>query len=207
MENNRLTEAQSLELITSAIRDSRSRLARNTGVPFLIWGYVIATVAIIEAVAKGLQLEGSGWPACWIAVPVFGLLGMMIFRRKTAGAKERTRNILTPTWIILGTTAFIINTILWGNTPVALLLLSVGSVITGIITAEKSLTVCGVVGIMASAITPIHKFFYLVAVSAGRTETEWTSVLAVYYLIYATIIAIIMIVPGHIIRYKYCKRK
>lgn len=67
-----LTETQSLELITAMIRDSRSRMARNSGIPFLIWGYVTVVVAIIEAVATKYQL-GPTWQLGWMAIPLFGI--------------------------------------------------------------------------------------------------------------------------------------
>ena len=38
MEGKRMNEAESLELITSMINDSRARMTKNLGTPFLIWG-------------------------------------------------------------------------------------------------------------------------------------------------------------------------
>ena len=192
-----LTETQSLELITAMIRDSRSRMARNSGIPFLIWGYVTVVVAIIEAVATKYQL-GPTWQLGWMAIPLFGISGMRIFRRKTAGATSRHKRILTPLWITLGTTAFIIS-ITTAHYPTVTLLLSLGCVISGIVMAEKSLTACGISGIAASAIIPLHKFFH---VTSSTTHDEYTNILAAYVLIFAAIIAVIMIIPGHILNRK-----
>ncbi|MDO5497578.1 MAG: hypothetical protein Q4F45_06825, partial [Alistipes sp.] len=48
MENLKMNEAQSLSLISQMINDSRHRLARNSGTPFLIWGYIAVLVSVFE---------------------------------------------------------------------------------------------------------------------------------------------------------------
>ena len=48
MKHNNFSEAESLELITSMIQDSRARLARNSGTPFLIWGYTTVAISILN---------------------------------------------------------------------------------------------------------------------------------------------------------------
>ena len=73
MEKTHLTEAQSLELITSMIQDSRSRLARNSGTPFLIWGYTTVAVSLFNALALYLGWSHA-WAWSWFTIPVVGWL-------------------------------------------------------------------------------------------------------------------------------------
>ena len=47
MEDKVLTEKESLDLISQMIRNTRSRLEDNSGIPFLIWGYTTVIVAVI----------------------------------------------------------------------------------------------------------------------------------------------------------------
>ena len=60
MQENKMTEAQSLELITSMINDSRSRLARNSGTPFLIWGYTTVVVSLLVYFMTSYKLQNAG---------------------------------------------------------------------------------------------------------------------------------------------------
>ena len=40
MEERKLNEKESLELITRMIQNTKDRMAENSGTPFLLWGYV-----------------------------------------------------------------------------------------------------------------------------------------------------------------------
>ncbi|MBR5812753.1 MAG: hypothetical protein IKY80_07100, partial [Alistipes sp.] len=75
MQNNNFSEAQSLELITSMINDSRARLARNSGTPFLIWGYTTVAISILNFVLW--QCNIRCWWLWWL-IPIIGWIGMMI---------------------------------------------------------------------------------------------------------------------------------
>ena len=57
MTNKHLNEAESLELITSMIQDTRARLARNSGTPFLIWGYTTVAIALLNSITTYLELS------------------------------------------------------------------------------------------------------------------------------------------------------
>ena len=40
MDNKKLNEQESLELITQMIQNTKFKMVKNTGTPFLIWGYM-----------------------------------------------------------------------------------------------------------------------------------------------------------------------
>ncbi|MBO5665613.1 MAG: hypothetical protein J6S03_05410 [Bacteroidaceae bacterium] len=50
MNEKRMDEAESLELITSMINDSRARMTKNLGTPFLIWGEKKVVVSIFQVI-------------------------------------------------------------------------------------------------------------------------------------------------------------
>ena len=109
MGNNKLTEAQSLELITSMINDSRSRLARNSGTPFLIWGYTTVAVALLNCVTTYLQLSHY-WNFSGLAIPFIGWIGMMLFNKKEKGARNLIDRIIS---IVSADIMLYSNALLW----------------------------------------------------------------------------------------------
>lgn len=48
MEEKRLDAAESLELISRMIRNTRQRLERHSGRPFLIWGYTTVGISLLN---------------------------------------------------------------------------------------------------------------------------------------------------------------
>lgn len=201
MDNKQFTEAESLEIITSAIRDSRSRMARRSGTPFLVWGYVIAISAIVQSFTVRYQL-GPVWQASWLIALILGLAAARLLRDKAAKAESRSDRSLKLIWYTLATAAFIVFA-LTGHLFTVALLLGAGTVITGAVTAERSLIAGGIVGIATSAVFPIHKFFF---VPNTTSPDAWIAILASYYLIFAAVIVAMMIIPGHIILCKYKNR-
>ena len=47
MEKNKLSEKESLELITQMIQESRERIARHAAYPLLIWGYMTLLLSLV----------------------------------------------------------------------------------------------------------------------------------------------------------------
>ena len=78
MENLMMTEAQSLEMISQMINDSRHRLARNSGTPFLIWGYITVLVSLFEFFVVYFSLPKILLFG-WFAIPILGWLLMTLF--------------------------------------------------------------------------------------------------------------------------------
>ncbi|MBO7194799.1 MAG: hypothetical protein J6V27_02020, partial [Alistipes sp.] len=97
MEKTNLTEAQSLELITSMINDTRNRLARNSGTPFLIWGYTTVAIALLNCVTTYLQLSHY-WNFSWFAIPFIGWIGMMLFYKEDKGARNIIDRVISIIW-------------------------------------------------------------------------------------------------------------
>ena len=97
MEKTNLTEAQSLELITSMINDTRNRLARNSGTPFLIWGYTMIAMFTIVIILQML-LEGN-WVYFNLATlplyltPLFALILTKVLAKKSTATPNNSKSI------------------------------------------------------------------------------------------------------------------
>ncbi|MBQ2374010.1 MAG: hypothetical protein II299_02705, partial [Alistipes sp.] len=99
MEKNNLTEAQSLELITSMINDSRARLTRNSGTPFLIWGYTMIAMLVIEIILQ-ILLDGN-WQYFNLAsiplflTPIFAFIATKVIRKDNIATANNSKSVKT----------------------------------------------------------------------------------------------------------------
>lgn len=207
MENKNLTEAQSLELISSMIQDSRARLARNSGTPFLIWGYTTIGVSLFNALALYLGWSGS-WAWSWFAIPVIGWVGMMLWGKREPSARNYIDRVFSILWATLGISFawFFIAAIVYGCSIsyITILVMGVGTVISGLLLQNKATTICGCVAMLSSLIFPA---VYLI-ITKGNISPSVATSLAESWLwgekvVFAAIFLFMMVVPGHILNRKY----
>ena len=197
MEKNNLTAAQSLELITSMIQDSRKRLAQNSGTPFLVWGYITVAVSVFEyfVVANGWSWM---WSWMWFAIPLLcGPIMMLVIRKQENGAKNLIDRTISAMWSVLGiSTLFLyLLAVAYGVSLFSLIVLgmSIGTLTSGIVLRENATKCCGAFAMLASAIFPLMHIF-----KCGEPATQ--------ILIFAAIFVVMMIIPGHILNHKTKKR-
>ena len=204
MGNNKLTEAQSLELITSMINDTRNRLARNSGTPFLIWGYTTVAVALLNCVTTYLQLSHY-WNFSWFAIPFIGWIGMMLFNTKDKGARNLIDRIISIVWCVLSIAylwIFIGSTIY--RAPIlyyTILFMGVGTLITGLVLRHRTTQYCGIGAMICSLAYPFFTFLMLkgiIATIPGLHSWAWIEI--AYF---AAIFFVMMVIPGHILNHKY----
>lgn len=206
MENNNFTEAQSLELITSMINDSRARLARNSGTPFLIWGYTTVAIALLNCVTTYLQLSHY-WNFSWFAIPFIGWIGMMLFYKKDKGARNIIDRVISIIWCVLSVAylwIFIGSTVY--RAPIlyyTILLMGVGTLITGLVLRHRTTQCCGIGAMICSLAYPFS--IYLIHKSDIATITMLQSWAWIEIAYFAAIFFVMMVVPGHILNYKYRK--
>ena len=78
MEERKLNEKESLELITQMIQNTKDRMAENSGTPFLLWGYV--TVIISLLVWFLLKETGNNnWQFLWLLMPAVSYCFSFVF--------------------------------------------------------------------------------------------------------------------------------
>lgn len=201
-QNKALTEQQSLDIITSAINDTRSRMVANTGAQMLLWGYTITITSLTVAAATQYALIPTV-PALWFAIPVIGFIGRGILHRRHPRTEYPSNRILAALWWTIGAIAGLIF-IFSAHFFTVSLLLAAATIVTGIITREKVVTVAGAAALLTAAVIPIYKFLHPTAALFGTETVTPTTRVASYELWFALIAAVMFIIPGHILR---CRKR
>ncbi len=210
MENTNLTEAQSLELITSMIQDSRTRLARNSGTPFLIWGYTTIAVSLFNALTLYLGWSGS-WGWSWFAIPIVGWIGMMLLGKTEPSARNYIDRVISIIWATTGISFmwFFIGAVIYGYSIayITILVMGVGTVITGFILKDRSTTLCGSGAMLFSLIFPT---IYLLTSRGLLSPAAVNSVMEFWVwgekIVFAVIFLLMMVIPGHLLNHKYNRK-
>ena len=123
MEDKRISEKESLELIARMIRETQDNAARYAAYPLLIWGY---TTVIVSLVVWYFYLQTGMWQInyLWFALPAIGVVGFC-----------------------LSCMAFVVRIdILF----VVSLLMGMGATLTGLVCKYKPLSIAGIIGIALS---------------------------------------------------------
>lgn len=205
MENNKLSEAQSLELITSMIQDSRSRLARNSGTPFLIWGYTTVAVSLFNALALYLGWSHT-WAWSWFSIPVIGWLGMMLLFKQEPSARNYIDRIVSMIWVVIGLSFawLFVGTVVFGCSIsfLTVVVMGIGTVLTGCVIKHRTTAICGWAAMCASLIFPIVYFIMAKSGSASAISEVW---IWGELIVFALIFLLMMVIPGHILNHKYNK--
>ncbi|MBR5138178.1 MAG: hypothetical protein IKV12_01360 [Alistipes sp.] len=205
MEKTQLTEAQSLELITSMINDSRSRLARNSGTPFLIWGYTTIAVSLFNALVLYLGWSYA-WSWSWFTIPVIGGIGMLLFNKREPSARNYIDRIVSAIWLVIGL-SFIwlfVGAVVFGGSIsfLTVVIMGVGTVLTGCVIKHRTTAICGWAAMCASLIFPIIYFISAKTGSIASISQVW---IWGELVVFALIFLLMMVIPGHILNHKYNK--
>lgn len=205
MENNKLSEAQSLELITSMIQDSRSRLARNSGTPFLIWGYTTVAVSLFNALALYLGWSHA-WAWSWFTIPVIGWLGMMLLFKQEPSARNYIDRIVSMIWVVIGLSFawLFVGAVVFGCSIsfLTVVVMGIGTVLTGCVIKHRTTAICGWAAMCASLIFPIVYFIIAKSGSTSAISEVW---IWGELIVFALIFLVMMVIPGHILNHKYNK--
>ena len=205
MENNKLSEAQSLELIASMIQDSRSRLARNSGTPFLIWGYTTVAVSLFNALALYLGWSHA-WAWSWFSIPIIGWLGMMLLFKQEPSARNYIDRIVSMIWVVIGLSFawLFVGAIVLGCSIsfLTVVVMGIGTVLTGCVIKHRTTTICGWAAMCASLIFPVVYFIIAKSGSASAISAAW---IWGELIVFALIFLVMMVIPGHILNHKYNK--
>ena len=205
MENNKLSEAQSLELIASMIQDSRSRLARNSGTPFLIWGYTTVAVSLFNALALYLGWSHA-WAWSWFTIPVIGWLGMMLLFKQEPSARNYIDRIVSMIWVVIGLSFawLFVGAVVFGCSIsfLTVVVMGIGTVLTGCVIKHRTTVICGWAAMCASLIFPIVYFIMAKSGSASAISEVW---IWGELIVFALIFLVMMVIPGHILNHKYNK--
>jgi hypothetical protein len=194
MEDKVLTEKESLDLISQMIRNTRSRLEDNSGIPFLIWGYTTVIVAVV--VWSLVTTSGNYlWHWLWFAIPVFGGTLWLLHNKKQLNNRSRVITFvdraISHVWMMFGIASFMISIISFLTyIPIlfiVLLTMGMATAITGLIIRFKPIIFSGFIGILFSPLCVIVR--------------DTSSIL-----IFAAIFVLMMVIPGHMLNYTAKRR-
>ena len=203
MTNKHLNEAESLELITSMIQDTRARLARNTGTPFLIWGYTSIAVSLFNALTLYLGWSHS-WAWSWFAIPIIGWIGMILFNKNEPSARNYIDRIVSMIWVVIGVSFgwLLAGIVVFGGSIsyLTVVVMGIGTVLTGCVIKHRITAICGWVAMFASLIFPTVIFIKSQSGSLANISDNW---IWGELIVFAAIFFCMMVVPGHILNHKY----
>ncbi len=155
MDNRNLNEKESLELIAQMIQNTRYRKVKNAGVPFLIWGYM----TIIVSLLVWFVLKETGdysWQCLWFLLPAIAYpLTVRFSLRRQNVVKTYIDRMVGYVWMVFGLAGFLISCvfIFFRSLPIlfiVLLMMGMGTALTGLIIKMRVVTVCGSLGALAS---------------------------------------------------------
>ena len=200
MEERKMNEAESLELITSMINDSRARMRRDFGTPFLIWGYTTVVVSIIQALIVACVDDFMPYLWLWCAIPLIGWPLMLWLNKQEGGAVNYIDRCVGAVWTGIGiASVFIPFYCGFGISvfPTVVVLMGVGTYVTAVVIKDKTVRRIGVVAIISPVTFAIAHFVYVRFFTlhyGGLYLTEC--------IIFAVIIFLLLVVPGHILNRK-----
>lgn len=203
MEDKKLTEKESLEVITSMIARTKARYL-GSGNILLMWGYLAVFSSILVWILLAATQQNV-WNWLWFAIPVIGmpLTSIMARREKrTDGAVTYSDKITSHLWSIFGVSEIVLIFICLGFSLIggikcwtAMIVYTIiaapfAEIAQGLIVKEKSLTWGGIVGLAIGMV--------LVCCVTGKIPllANWFMPLFILFWV------VMMIVPGHIINHK-----
>lgn len=161
MEDKEINEKESLELITQMIQSTQHRFEKNSGGPFLIWGYLTTILSftiwfLFKITYPEWGSKSYMWQYLWFILPVVGGISTFLISRNNEQAIRTYIDKVTKyIWLVFGIAGFVISCIsmfLW-STPILfiiLLIMGMGTTLTGLVIKHKVVTVCGALGTLGS---------------------------------------------------------
>ena len=202
MEEKKLTERESLELITSMIQRTRERYIGDGNI-LLMWGYLTVAVAALVWIML-VKTHNPAWNWCWFAIGIIGGIATPIMAKKSDvknGVKSYSDRITSQIWATVGCVAAVatlccigfalkgINA--WGMMlAFPLLVVPMAEIAQGIVVKENSLIAGGAIGLCAGIFT--------VCCIAGDVPLGISWFLPLFIIAFVCM----MIIPGHVINRK-----
>ena len=158
-------------------------MVKNAGTPFLVWGYMtVVTSLLVWYLLK--ETGNYNWQFLWFLMPAVSYpVTIYSQRKKQRMAKTYIDRIVGYVWVVFGLCGLLISCVsmIYWSLPilfVILLMMGMGTTLTGLIINMKLVTVSGVLGIFASlGCLYIDKFDQI--------------------LLFALAFVFMMVIPGH----------
>ena len=203
MEDRKLTEKESLEVITSMIARTKHRYIGD-GRIMLMWGYLIIAVSALVWSLLALT-HNPAWNWLWFLIWIIGGTATPVMAKKEQrekGVKNYSDTLTSRIWQTVGL-SFIAATAIclafmlfkgidvWATMPaLALTIVPFAEIAQGIVIKETPLIVGGAVGLSAGLFT--------IACIAGNMALYASWFMPLFIIAFVAM----MIVPGHILNHK-----
>lgn len=205
MEEKKLTEKESLELISRMIETTRGNIAETNGNVFLVYGYLAAFLSVLIFIA--VALTGNGWwHMLWMAMFVPGIVRIAMGKSHRPEVVTYLDSTVSKIWMVCGILCgltFIalplIGYIAFNNVdfgmmlPLCLIYFCIGTSMTGLVIKEPYLTWMPLVGFIVS-------IYMLLGIESMQYAPWWN-------LCFGTVFIFGAIIPGHILNSKNRKTK
>ncbi|MDE6021911.1 MAG: hypothetical protein K2G13_00255 [Muribaculaceae bacterium] len=202
MEDRKLTEKESLEVITSMIARTKTRYLGSRRM--LMWGYLVVITAISVWVLLA-STHNPVWNWLWFAIPLIGFPTTFMMahgQQQHRGATSYSDKVTSRLWMIFGISEIVLIMLClgfsllgeidcWGAMLVYPILLASGAEIAqGLIIRENCLILGGIFGLIVGMIT------LCCVVGEVLLRLNW------YMPLFIIALVAMMIIPGHILRNK-----
>jgi len=148
METDKLSPEKSLELITQVITQARNKFEEN-GFIYMFWGILIAITSISQFVLLKNEYYSINWYP-YLLMPIGAIYSSIYFSKKKRKNKQNLiSKIVSALWIVLSINMMILG-FLFGNNlkenliPIILILLSIGTIVSGTSIKSKLLLYSGI---------------------------------------------------------------
>lgn len=204
MEEKRINEKESIEIITSMIARTKERYNLGDGNIMLMWGYVTLSIsALIWSLLALTHNPTVNW--LWFLIWIIGGIATPIMAKRESakkGVKTYTDKIISRLWTIVGFSAVactlvcVALTLLCDADPwsamfiFALIIVPLAEIANGLVLNESSYLWGGAVGLSAGV--------FVTCCIAGNVVLAASWVMPVFIAAYVCM----TIIPGHVINHK-----
>ena len=208
MEDRKLTERESLEVITSMITRTKYRLVKGSGNILLMWGYlIVAVTALIWVLLMTTRNPAVNW--LWFLIWIIGGIATPIMAKKkrvASGTKSYTDKLTSRMWSVVGWTGIASTMLCLGFLLIggkdswsmmfafALIIVPMAEIMQGLVIKENSLIAGGGIGLFIGLFT-------------ACCIAAHVALMAIWFMpLFIIAFAAMMIVPGHILNSKAKRR-
>lgn len=185
MEDKKMTEQESLELITRMINETQNRTARYAAYPLLIFGYLTVLVSLVIWYAYFTGFHPWQIHLLWFILPLIGGPLTYLFMRKNRATEARNYidRVTGHIWTVFGTVALILSVLTFFVRIDILflipLMMGMATMLSGMVSRYRVLQIAGAVGgLLSVSMLFVHSIDKL--------------------LIFAGIFVVMMVIPGHL---------
>lgn len=209
MEERKISENESIEIITSMIARTKERYMLGDGNIMLMWGYVTASVAILVWVLLAITHNPAvNW--LWYLIWIIGGIATPIMAKKQTvekGVKTFTDKIISRIWSIVGISAIVSTAVClglflakgidaWAAMFIfALIIVPFAEIANGIVLNESSYVWGGTLGLTVG--------IFITGCIAGNIAMKASWLMPLFIGAFFCM----MVIPGHVVNYKARKQQ